>query len=303
MQLLTASLLVSCSNRRNVFERIDHFWSGIGFGIPMSAELYQIDEALIQELDFESLIQEFESAFSLYSDSSELSILNRERELVQPSPLFRELLRNSVKLSKRTYGYYQPAIHAAWTAMEEGELTQELLDAVSLQNLRIDSDRVTLTHPLTELSFNAVVQGFLTDRVSEYLRQRGVSSALLHFGETYGIGEHPDDRPWSLAVMGTPTGEEVDLVGTMEFADAGLAVSTHDRTRKLLNPISGDTSLENRVVAVVSKEGATAADAFATAFTVAPENMWQKLYAELTREQRGAVKIWVENELAFEEGL
>lgn len=266
----------------------------------MSAELYQIDESIVEKLDFEHRIHEVERAFSLYSDSSELSILNREKVIDNPSSLFLRLLELAGNLSKRTLGYYQPAIHGAWSAMEDGELSDAHLEAADMENVELSPCRVTLLNPLTELSFNAIVQGYLADRVTHHLRALGVKSAMLHFGESYGIGRHPEGRLWSLAVMGTPENEEVDLVGAVQFADAGLAVSTHDATRRLLNPNLGETVTPNTVVAVVSEEGAAVADAFATAFTVAPENKRKILYQNLTVTHKGAVKIWVDNELMFE---
>ncbi|MGJ8672473.1 FAD:protein FMN transferase [Rubritalea sp.] len=266
----------------------------------MSAELYQVDASVINDLDVEARILELEAAFSLYSDSSELSVLNRERVLHKPSALFLEVLELARTLSIRTAGYYQPAIHAAWSAMERGQLNDEYLQAASLENVYVGEHCVQLTDPLTELSFNAIIQGYLADKVSQHLSELGVKHALLHMGESYGIGSHLEGRPWSLGVMGAAVNDEADLVGTMQFADAGLAVSTHDATRKLLNPMMGESMEKDRVAAVVSKEGAAVADAFATAFTVAPETKWEELYQNLTATHNGAVKVWVENRLVFE---
>ena len=59
-------------------------------------------------------------------------------------------------------------------------------------------------------------------------------------------------RDWSLAVMGTPEGGRNRSRGhRIEFADAGLAVSAHDATRKLVNPATGEVMQYDRVVAVI----------------------------------------------------
>ncbi|MFC5051944.1 FAD:protein FMN transferase [Rubritalea spongiae] len=300
LQGFSVFCVVGCGRKLEAVDLIDHHWSGIGFGIPMSAELYQFDPASMKSLRFEELIQQLELAFSLYNDASEVSVLNRERVLRDPSAVFLKVLELARELSVRTEGYYQPAIHKAWMAMEEGELSDAMLAAATMDNVAVSEAAVRLRDPLIEVSFNALIQGYLTDHVAQHLRTLGVKSALLHFGESYGVGQHPEQRPWELAVMGTPVGEQVDLVGTMRFEDAGLAVSTHDSTRKLLNPKRGEAQIENRVVAVVSEEGAAVADAFATAFTVAPSQYWPKLYQNLIVRRSGAVKIWEENTLVFE---
>lgn len=286
-------------------EKIDGYWSGIGFGIEMSAEWFGVSENLVPKLNamVEQTIRQLESAFSLYSASSELSRLNSERELYKSSQTFLDLVKLSIDLSERTMGLCQPAIHGAWNIIgaDPSDWNQQI-QAASLDYLQVDERHLKLTNPLTELSFNALVQGFLADTVAQSARELGVTHGLLHLGESYAIGQHPDGRDWSLAVMGTPEDGEIDLVGTVDFADAGLAVSAHDVTRKLVNPITGAVLQHDRVVAVMSKEGASVADAFATAFAVADKSQWDSLYQSLIISEPGSVKIWQENRLVFEQG-
>jgi thiamine biosynthesis lipoprotein len=159
----------------------------------------------------ERTIRELEQAFSLYQENSELSILNRERHLARPSALFRRLLGSAVDLSARTGGFYQPAVHGAWLWLEENTAAAglegnpgwiEQCAASDLRFLETASDgSLRLTHPLTQLSMNAIGQGFLADTVAALLRAEGVTSALLHLGESYAIGRHPEGRLWKLALQ------------------------------------------------------------------------------------------------------
>ena len=158
---------------------------------------------------------------------------------------------------------------------------------------------IRLTHPLTQLSMNAIGQGFLADTVAAQLREAGVSSALLHLGESYAIGSHPEGRPWNLAILGTPVNGEVDLVGTVEFSDAGLAVSSQDSTRILIDPVANTVHRHARVAAIVSREGAAVADAFATAFAVAPPEAWPHLAAELDQAAGAQIHLWQDNQPVF----
>lgn len=284
---------------------IDGYWSGIGFGIQMRAEWYGVREDHVAQLNtmIEQTIQHLESAFSLYSASSELSQLNSDRKLENPSVIFTELLDLSGALVDRTLGLYQPAIHGAWSLLDGTALPDDWdqrIKASSLDFVQVNEDSLRLTNPLTELSFNAVIQGHLADQVALKARKIGVKSALLHLGESYAVGQHPEGRDWSLAVMGTPVAGEIDLVGTIEFADAGLAISANDEARSLVNPLTGEVVQHDRVAAVTSNEGAAVADAFATAFAVANPSQWEKLYSSLTVSKGGAVKLWQKNQLVFE---
>jgi thiamine biosynthesis lipoprotein len=285
-----------------------YHWSGIGFGIGMSMEIHGVDEAAGEKLadQCRGIIASLEQAFSLYLEDSELSRLNRERVLRAPSPTFLCLLDKAVVLEKRTMGYYQPAIHGAWRWLQEHDF--KIHDHQAWMN-RCDASKTTfitrgadgavrLTHPLTELSMNAIGQGYLADCVASVVRQAGVAAALLHLGETVGIGRHPAGRPWKLAVAGT--GAEPDLIGEIEVENAGLAVSANEEGRLLIDPVDCCLHRHDRVAAVVSPGGAAVTDAFATAFAVAPAERWAELAANLGKDGSSLVRVWQANQLAFE---
>lgn len=284
----------------------DYFWSGIGFGIEMSMDVFGVTAAEGERLGTrcEQCIRELERAFSLYQEDSELTVLNRDRVLQHPGPFFRELLEIAISLQARTLGYYQPAVHGAWLWLEKHGTTRDLDEdsewkeqctASDLRFLETASDgSIRLTHPLTQISMNAIAQGFLADKVAGHLRAAGVTSALLQLGESYAIGRHPEGRLWNLAVTG-----EVDVIGHIEFADAGLAVSAQDDARMLIDPVARTVRRQARVAAIVSSEGAAVADAFATAFAVAPEEQWSRLTRNLKQAAGSQIRVWVENEVRF----
>jgi thiamine biosynthesis lipoprotein len=315
---LAAIALNSCRPRRAHVEAPsgplgESIWSGIGFGIEMSMEIHGVTREHGERLGMlcEQSIQALQQAFSLYQEDSELSTLNRERVLSAPSDLFRELLAIAVDLQRRTLGFYQPAVHGAWQWLENRDSIENLKDdpewnaqcaACDLKFLEIEpGGPIRLTHPLTQLSMNAIGQGFLADTVAARLRKEGVTTALLHLGESYAIGRHPEGRLWNLAIQGTPVNEETDLVGNVEFADSGLAVSANDAARLLIDPVFNTVRQQARVAAVVSSEGATVADAYATAFAVAPADQWPRLAATLKQTPGSQVHLWENNQLAFQE--
>lgn len=285
-------------------------WQGIGFGIDMSLEIHAVDQLAGQRLGAacEAEIAALEQAFSLYLEGSELARLNRERHLEDPSELFIDLLQHATDLQRRTCGFYQPAIQGAWQWLQQqgfrigGEQAawRERMAAASLEGLQRGVDGgLRLINPLTQLSMNAIGQGYLADRVALRLQQAGVKHALLHLGETRAIGTHPSGRNWRLAVMGTVVNGEADVVGEVELADAGLAVSANEATRVLIDPVNACLQQHDRVAAVVSAEGATVADAFATAFAVAPADRWPELAANLEAGAAATIRVWESNRLAY----
>ncbi|HEX5789511.1 MAG TPA: FAD:protein FMN transferase, partial [Luteolibacter sp.] len=276
----------------------------------MSLEIHGVDESLGERLGgrCRDWIVKMESAFSLYRNDSELSRLNRERVLEKPSRLFLEMVEQATQLEGRTAGYFQPAIHGAWQWLVERNFSDTTAADKQWLNLcaaakpchliRGADGSLRLDHPLTQWTFNAIAQGELADRVAGELRAAGVKSALLHLGETYAIGQHPSGRNWRLAVRGT--GKEPSLVGEMELADAGLAVSANEPGRLLIDPVARALRCQQRVAAVVSSEGAAVADAFATALAIAPEEKLAALSRNLLTRSSGRIKVWQQNRLIHE---
>lgn len=307
-------LLTACSKRSGKLEKAtvqapepdlsQHYvWSGIGFGIEMSVELYGVDEQAGARYGtlLEKVISEYEAAFSFYSDYSEVSKLNRERKLERASELFRAVVKKARSLHVRTLDYFHPGINL-WLeyAADGGKVTDgewlEYHAGSQMENLAVvDVTGFEILNEHFALNLNAVMQGCLADSMADILRKDKVKSAILHLGETYAIGTHPEGRPWKLGVMGHD-----DLVGYVQLQDAGLAVSRSGKDRDLLDPVYARFVRNDRVVAVTSTEGAATADAFATAYAVADKEDWEQLFTNLTKSQPGSVKLWEDGKLAFE---
>jgi len=279
-------------------------WSGLGFGTEISAEIWGVNQAQGNAFmkQIEQTISALEESFSLYLEQSELRILNRERTLKKPSQTFLDILRKAKSLSKSTLGYTQPAIHHIWLRVQE-KLDQaenpkdinwseiphltEHWEAASMDHLIITEDEIQLTHPLTQISLNSIGQGYATDIVAKMLRDAGVTSAKIDCGETYCIGKHPEDRPWNLGVAGNG-----DLLGFIELQDAGLAVSSSAPDKILLDPIKCRIVPSLTTAAITTSAGACTADAFATAFAIAPKKQHPRLRQALESLGKSQVHVW-----------
>lgn len=309
---LATPLLANCGGKRQAKpeEKAVYHWSGIGFGIEMSMEIHGVGREQGARLgtQCESAIQAMENAVSLYQEDSELQRLNRERSLPASSPLFRDLLALSINLNRRTIGYFQPAVHGAWRWIQDAESDsdptqhpdwQRHCDACDLRYVEIsETGRIRLTHPLTQLTMNAIGQGYLTDIVAAHLRAAGVASAMLHLGESHAIGQHPQGRPWTLAV----TGNDATVIGTMSLSDAALAVSANSPDRMLIDPVARAIRRHDRVAAIVSGEGAAVADAFATAYAACPAAQWPGLTLALANAPTAQVRVWEGQQPVYQHG-
>jgi thiamine biosynthesis lipoprotein len=53
-----------------------------------------------------------------------------------------------------------------------------------------------------QVDLGGIAKGYICDQVADFLRSRGVTSGLLNFGgNVVAIGQHPEGRPWSVALQ------------------------------------------------------------------------------------------------------
>jgi thiamine biosynthesis lipoprotein len=53
-----------------------------------------------------------------------------------------------------------------------------------------------------QIDLGGIAKGYICDQVADFLRSRGVTSGLLNFGgNVVAIGQHPEGRPWSVALQ------------------------------------------------------------------------------------------------------
>lgn len=131
-----------------------------------------------------------------------------------------------------------------------------------------------------ELDLSAIAKGFAVDLVSAWLRDQGITAALVEVGgELHGYGIKPDHQPWRVLVESEPEADAATDTPPRVLALNDLAVATsgdrfhhyaHDGVEysHTLDPRVG--APVTRAAAAVTVVAATAmeADGWATALTV-----------------------------------
>ena len=234
-------------------------------------------------------VDEVENAFSVYRDTSDLSILNATAASGW-QPVTHEvlaLLERARALHDRTGGGFDIAAGAlvkAWgfLARQGRTPTDEALSAAcaaaGMRHVDIDAAgrRVRFTRPGVELNPGAIGKGWAVDRAVELLADRGVPSVLVHGGSSSvrAIGGRGAGRGWPVGLR-HPLRPGVRLA-TIALVDRALGTSGSgtqffvDRGRKLghiLDPRSGRPA-EGVISATVLAPDAATADALATALYV-----------------------------------
>lgn len=232
-----------------------HRWNGILLGAEVSLTLAhhdkQVADALFKQCVAE--IKRLENIFTLYDSYSELSRLNANGVLRDPSPEMVDILEKSRAYHALTNGAFDVTIKA----LEDGKS----LDLVGMDNVQLHAREICLEKPGMAITLNGIAQGYITDRITELLKTEGLNNVLVELGEKRALGMHPDGRSWFLAVEG--------LDKPVSLVDKALATSaSHSpNTGKphIFMPANGEPAQKHNFVSVIA-DTATMADALSTGF-------------------------------------
>jgi thiamine biosynthesis lipoprotein len=172
-------------------------------------------------------IQRLEARLSLYRPDSEIARVNARaaREPVRVTPEVFALLRHARQLSDETGGAFDITIGPlmrCWGFMGAGgerpspEAIAAARECVGMHHLVLDAQDFTVRFARegVMLDLGAIGKGFAVEQAADFLREAGVTSALLHSGTStaYAIGNPPDADCWKVAIDRPQSGTGVPPV-------------------------------------------------------------------------------------------
>lgn len=254
-------------------------WKGDALGADASLELYVPDRAAGRRILAECLaeLERLERIFSLYRNDSELVRLNRAGWLDGPALELVDLLSVSRSFSIQSDGAFDVTVQPLWE-LYANHFSQPDADPlgppeaaiaavrrlVDWRDVSIDAGRISLARRGMGVTLNGIAQGYVTDKVAELLRHRGMRHVLVDMGEIRALDGRPDGSPWPVQLEG---GGRVGLV------DRAVSTSAPDGTRfspacnHIFVPSTGHSTTFTGTVSVIARS-TTVADALSTACAV-----------------------------------
>jgi len=265
-------------------------WTGTAMGAPASITLYHPERRVAERLIGECVeeIIRVESLFSLFRRDSWLVRLNRTGRVTGAPAGFVELINRARQVSELSGGAFDVTIQPLWRlyarhfaesdANPDGPPESAIRAARALvgwRDLGVEGDTVAFARPGMEASFNGIGQGWVTDRVADLLRARGIADMLLDLGEMRALGGHPDGRPWRVAVADPSAPDR--QIESLDLRDLAVATSggygtVFDRLGRfhhLFDPSTGRPASTWASITVTAPT-ATTADALTKAVAMAP---------------------------------
>jgi FAD:protein FMN transferase len=266
-------------------------WNGTSLGSPSRLLLYHPDRAAAARIvgHCTAEIERLERIFALYRADSELARLNRDGGLDAPSFDLLALLSQCQHLSALSGGAFDVTVQPLWDLYaahfftrpspapegpEPGAI-ERARTLVGWQGIDLAARRISLARPGMGLTLNGIAQGYVTDRITEILRDHGCDRTLADMGrsELRARGRHPDGRPWRVGLADPRRPDR--LAAAIDLCDRALCTSggygtpfeASGRFHHLFDPASGASANHYVGVSVLAASAATA-DALSTALYV-----------------------------------
>ncbi len=277
--LMTPSALWASTNSAQIYS-----WYGRALGAETSIQLYhhQKEEAENILKEAVAIIRKYEAIFSLFDDNSEVARLNKAGKLDRPSAEFIKLITISQNFSHQTDGAFDISIQPLWNLyknhfsnnnqLDLNEQISHVIGSVGWQNISVDHGKIAFKKPTMSVSFNGIAQGYITDKVTEFLSSQGFDHTLVDIGEYRAGGTQANGEPWQIGLL--DPFDQVSIASVMPISKGALATSggygdMFDGTGKYHHIFNAKTGLSSDLYASVSVKAAdaTTADALSTAFS------------------------------------
>lgn len=248
-------------------------WSGIALG---AQALIILDHPNADTLIPRALaeISRLENAFSLYRSDSELSRLNRNGSLQNPSHEMVELLSICSRIHQQTLGAFDPTVQSLWVAHARSiaakkHLTDKQLRAarnlIGWQYVRNSPREIHFEKQGMALTLNGIAQGFIADKVAALLRTEGVQNTLVNTGEISAVGAAPNAATWQIQAQGQTLHLSDMAIATS--APLGTVLDAAETLGHIFDPRIGAVSKSHQAVTVIHKSAAIA-DGLSTGFSL-----------------------------------
>ena len=248
---------------------------------------YQSDENLKEEIEAE--LKKFDDSLSPFNDSSVISRVNRNEELVTDS-FFQACFKRSMEISKETDGAFDITIAPIANAWGFGFKKGAFPDSLMIDSLRqftgyekvsVVDGKVVKQDPRIMLSCSAVAKGYSVDVVAHLLDKKGIKNYMVDIGgEVVVKGENPKQAEWRIGIN-KPVDDSLsvnqELQTVLKVTDLGMATSGNYRNfyykdgkkyAHTIDPRTGYPIQHSVLSTTVIAKDCMSADAYATAFMV-----------------------------------
>ncbi len=180
------------------------------------------------------LCADYEAVLSKTVEGSDIWKLNHANGApVEVDPETAALLQLAKTIGEESGGAFDVTIapaSALWDfaadepALPDPDALSAAAVRVDYRNIVIDGTTVTLRNG-AEIDLGGIAKGYIADRVADYLRSEGVSSACINMGgNVIAVGTKPDGSAWRIGLR-DPNGTAAQSEEVLSLSDAAIVTS------------------------------------------------------------------------------
>lgn len=207
---------------------------GFYFDTVVTMQVYTDDETLLADAQAEC--QRYDNLLSKTVEGSDVWNINHaEGQRVPVSDETREILDKALDYSRRSDGIFDITVEpcvALWDFTGEGmgllpdeAALSQAAAKVDWTQVDVNEEGVLLPAGMT-IDLGAIAKGYITDRIADFLRARGVESGFLNFGgNVLTIGRKPDGSEWNIGIQDPLGTRDQSIVGAAKVSDQAVVTS------------------------------------------------------------------------------
>ncbi len=169
-----------------------------------------VDEEVLEGC--KELCRAYDAKFSISNEDSEISQINQaEGNPVEVSDDTIALLKKGLYYCELSEGVFDITIGAVsnlWDFSGDNDTVpsskklKSALSHVDYRNIILKDNTVTLSDPKAALDVGAIAKGFIADKLEDYLKENGVSHAIINLGgDVLTIGSKLDGSDFQVGIQ------------------------------------------------------------------------------------------------------
>ena len=239
--------------------------------------------------DIDSIFLIIHNSVSLWAKSSIINKVNNNID-VQLDSIFIDCYNSSKRISELTSGALDCTVGGlveiyGFSSKNKEKLSDKLIDSlreyVNYKNIRVEDKKLIKKYNQTKIDFNAIAQGYTTDKVSNYFLSKGIENFIVDIGgEVRANGKKDNGSFWHCAIEqpSDSSSSESKFNVYIDLKNNSIATSGNYRTYYIdekgvkkshtIDPKTGRSVNHSLLSVSVIAKNATIADGLATSFMV-----------------------------------
>jgi thiamine biosynthesis lipoprotein len=278
--------LFSCKQESPDFNKITGYTQGTTYSIIYSEQTLLSSDTIRD--DIERILHGIDMSLSTYIDSSLISRLNRNENVITDT-FFTEVFERSKEISAMTNGAFDITVMPlvrAWgfgpddhRNFDKSKL-DSLMNLVGFNKVDLKQGKLVKSDPRITLDVNGIAQGYTVDVVCRYFDNTGIKDYLVEIGGEVRVKGKKGADFWKIGIDKPVDNNMIpgaDLQAIIELTDKALATSGNYRKFYIedgikyshtIDPKTGYPARNNLLSASIIADDCTTADGLATACMV-----------------------------------